>query len=209
MNILLLEDDKNLHLSLKSLLELEQFNVTSAFDSDDVYELTYNKHYDLYIFDVNVCGDNGFEILKSLKQSGDTTKTIYITALHDISSIEHGFKAGADDYIKKPFDPKELIIRIKNRYMNNDLKTYKDLTYNYNNKELKRGDKVIPLSNRLSILFDELIIRKNQITPFETLYNTLGDSNANALRVSISKLKLKLSLDIKNIRSIGYMLEEL
>ncbi len=209
MKILLLEDDKNLHASLKAFFELEGFDIASAYDSDDVYDLTYENSYDLYIFDVNVPGDNGFEVLKSLKASSDTTPTIYITALTDISSVGEGFAAGGDDYIKKPFDPEELVIRIKSRYMRDDTIHYKDLSYNPLTRELLKSGKTVGLADVLANIFHELLMQKNKIVPTSNLYDFLQHPNPNALRVNLSKLKSKLDLDIKNIRGVGYMLEEL
>ena len=209
MKILLLEDDKNLHVSLKAFFEMEGFDITSAYCSDDVYNLTYDNSYDLYIFDVNVPGDNGFEVLKSLKEADDTTPTIYITALSDITSVSDGFNAGADDYIKKPFDPEELVIRIKSRYMRDETVKYKNLSYNLHTRELLKDGTTIGLADVLGNIFHELIIQKNKIVSTDTLYDFLEHPNSNALRVNLSKLKAKLNLDIKNIRGVGYMLEEL
>lgn len=209
MKILLLEDDKNLHFSIKSFLELEGFIVESAFNSDDVYDLTYENNYDLYIFDVNVPGDDGFKILKSLKNADDKTPTIYTTALTDISSVGEGFNSGADDYIKKPFDPEELVIRIKSRYMHAELLYYKDIIYNPTTKELTKAGVTVGLSDVLRNIFHELMTQKEKIVPTELLFNLLEHPSPNALRVNLSKLKTKLDLDIKNIRGIGYMLEEL
>ena len=209
MKILLLEDDTNLHASLKAFLEMEGFVVDSAFSSDDVYDLTYDNHYDLYIFDVNVPGDDGFKILNSLKSADDTTPTIYTTALTDITSVGEGFAQGADDYIKKPFDPEELVIRIKSRYIKNETLNYKNLTYNPSTKELLQDGVTVGLADVLGNIFHTLIVEKNRIVSTQILFDFLEHPNPNALRVNLSKLKAKLNLDIKNVRGIGYMLEEL
>jgi len=209
MKILLLEDDKNLHASIKAYLEMENFSVDSAYNSDDVYELTYENSYDLYIFDVNVPGDDGFKILKSLKSADDTTPTIYTTALVDIASVGEGFSSGADDYIKKPYDPEELVIRIKNRYMKDDKISYKNLSYNPLTRELLQDGLTVGLADVLGNIFHELITQKGKIVPTQNLFDFLEHPNPNALRVNLSKLKSKLNLDIKNIRGVGYMLEEL
>jgi DNA-binding response OmpR family regulator len=210
VKILLLEDDKNLHTSLKIYFEMEGFEVVSAYSSDDVYAMTYeDSSYDLYVFDVNVQGDNGFLILKSLRSAEDKTPAIYITAMTDIASIGDGFNAGADDYIKKPFDPEELVIRIKSKYMSRGSIIYKNILYSPNSKELLMNDKLVTLSNIFRNIFHELIIQKGKIVPIDVLYELLDSPSSNALRVNISKLKNKLNLDIKNIRGVGYMLEEL
>ena len=207
MKILLLEDDKNLHASVKAFLEMEGFLVDSAYNSDDVYDLTYENNYDLYIFDVNVPGDDGFKILKSLKSADDTTPTIYTTALIDISSVGEGFNSGADDYLKKPYDPEELVIRIKSRYMKNETLAYKDLLYNPNTMALTKDGDTVGLADVLRNIFHTLIMQKGKIVPTETLFDFLEHPNPNALRVNLSKLKSKLDLDIKNVRGIGYILE--
>jgi len=209
MKILLLEDDNNLHQSLKAYLEMDNFEVFSAYNSDDVYSLTFSNKFDLYIFDVNVPGDDGFKVLEYLKQSDDKTPAIYITALNDIKSISKGFEVGADDFIKKPFDPEELVLRIKNRYQSQDYILYKDIKYNPNTKELIKSNEDIFLGIVLKNIFHDLMTNKNKIVALEVLYEYLENPNPNALRVNISKLKSKLNLDIKNIREVGYILEDI
>jgi len=209
MKILLLEDDKTLHASLKAYLEMESFIVSSAFSAHEAYDLTYNETFQLYIFDVNLGLDNGFEVLKSLRNSGDSTATIYITALTDISSMTKGFNAGADDYLKKPFDPEELVLRIKSRYLVDNLLYYNDITYNPITKEIYQAGVFIALSNVMAGLFHLFMNSKNRVVPTHLLLDELFSPNSNALRVNITKLKSKLNLDIKNVKGVGYMLEEL
>ena len=116
LKILLLEDDKILCESLKELLESEGFRVDAAHRGTEVFDLTFSNRYDLYILDINVPDTDGFDVLSELRNAGDSTPTIYITAMTDINSISKGFSIGAEDYIKKPFDPEELVIRIKSKY---------------------------------------------------------------------------------------------
>ena len=210
MKILLLEDDTLLAESLKEFLELEDFIVDLAINSEEVYDLTFNNRYDLYILDINVPKDNGFEILKHLKEAGDNTPVIYISALTDISSISKGFNLGAIDYIKKPFDPMELVVRIKNRFLQNSSEIeYKDIKYNLETKEVYKNNKLINLGDIQLAIFDKLIKNKNKIVLQEELIEYLDKQNSNALRVAISKLKNRLDLNIKNIRGKGYILEEI
>lgn len=208
MKILLLEDNVTLHESLKAYLEMENFNVSSAFNAEDVYRLTFKNAYELYLFDVNLLGENGFQVLKSLRDAGDQTPTMYITALTDIGSMTHGFEMGADDYIKKPFEPEELVLRIRNRYLKTTYIYYKDIIYDPITKEITKAGKVVGLSSVLLNLFHLFITHKNRIIPIDMLLNKLITPNPNALRVNISKLKNRLGLKIKNIKSVGYMLEE-
>ncbi len=209
MKIVLLEDNRTLHESLKAYLQMEKFEVSSAFCADDVYDLTFEKRFDLYIFDVNLLGENGFEVLKALRDAGDKTPTIYITALTDISSMKQGFNAGADDYIKNPFDREELVIRIKSGYLKETLIGYKDISYDPIGREIRKAETIIGLSNILANLFHIFINNKNKIITTDTLLDELTQPNNNALRVNISKLKNRLNLDIKNIKGVGYMLEDI
>ena len=208
MKILLLEDDTILAESLQEFLELEGFCVDVANSAQEVYDLTYENSYDLYIFDINLPKDSGFEVLKNLQNANDTTPTIFISALVDIVSISKGFDLGASDYIKKAFDPMELVIRIKRNYQKEELLKYKDITYNPQTKEIVKDGKSVVLGSIQLEIFDKLI--KNINVPVDSfeLLELLENPNGNALRVTISKLKSKLNLNIKNIRGRGYKLEE-
>jgi len=107
MKILLLEDDAILAESIKEYLEIEDYCVDISSSGEDVFDKTFEIKYDLYILDINVPGTNGFDTLRALRESDDTTPAIYISALTDIDSIHQGFDIGAIDYIKKPFDPED------------------------------------------------------------------------------------------------------
>ncbi len=209
MKILLLEDDEILCESLQEYLEDAGFDVDVAHDGESVYELTYEKSYDLYIFDINVPKDDGFEVLKNLKASDDQTPTIYITALTDINSLSKGFALGAEDYIKKPFDPEELVVRIKSKYQNQQtFFQHKDILYYPHDGKILKGEKAITLGEVQQKIFVSLIERQGEVVSSFELMDLLEHQNANALRVNLAKLKSKLDLEIKNIRGQGYMLEK-
>lgn len=209
-NILLLEDDEMLLQSIKDYLELEEFNVTIARNGEEALDLTFDNSYDLYLLDVNVPFLNGFNFLKSLRDSGDKTPAFFITALKDLDSISQAFDSGADDYIKKPFDIDELIIRLKAtlKKQYNDLKL-KDIVYNPIQKLLTKKDKVINLSMVELNIFDTLIKNLNEIVTKDMLFEAMEKESSQALRVHINKLKSKLDIEIKNIRGVGYRLEEI
>ena len=208
MKILLLEDDQILCESLKEFLELEGYNVDVAHRGPEVFDLTFDTEYDLYILDVNVPELNGFDVLASLKEAGDETPAIYITALTDINSISRGFEVGADDYIKKPFDPEELVIRIKRKYQKEDSLIYlSDIVYNPITRRLQKDGHTIGLGEVQKNIFHRLIIEQNKIVDSYTLMDFLEQPTANALRVNIAKLKTKLGIEVTNIRGQGYMIE--
>ena len=211
MKILLLEDDKILCDSLREFLELEGYIVDVAHRGLEVFDLTFEKEYDLYILDVNVPDVDGFDVLSSLKEAGDTTPAIYITALTDINSIAKGFEIGADDYIKKPFDPEELVIRIKRKYQQEKevLLYLNDIVYNPTSKVLQKSGVTIGLGDVQQNIFHTLMVEQNKIVNSYTLLDFLEQPSANALRVNLAKLKNKLDINIKNIRGQGYMIENL
>jgi DNA-binding response OmpR family regulator len=210
MNILLLEDDKILCASLQEYLELEGYSVDVAHRGDEVFDLTFEKRYDLYILDVNVPDTDGFDVLSALKESGDETSAIYITAMTDISSISRGFSIGAEDYIKKPFDPEELVIRIKSKYeQSNRYICVGELEYDSMNRTVYKKGEIIALGEVQQNIFHALITSCNRIVDSYMLMDFLEQPNANALRVNLAKLKSKLGIEIKNIRGQGYMIENL
>jgi len=112
-SILLMEDDRLLGETISELLTDDGYEVEWVKDGHSAAESTYDNSYSLYIFDINVPEINGFELLEDLRSASDNTPTIFISALVDLNSITKGFELGADDYIKKPFFPEELLIRVK------------------------------------------------------------------------------------------------
>ncbi len=114
MKILLLEDDLILNEIIEEFLDSLEYEITSVYDGMEASEIIYDENFDLLILDVNVPNMSGFEFLKNLRESNITTPAIFITSLDSIDDLEEGFKAGADDYLKKPFELKELELRINN-----------------------------------------------------------------------------------------------
>lgn len=214
--ILLLEDDLILGDTIFDILEAEGFETTWVKDGRIALEKSFISTYDIFLFDVNVPFINGFELLNDLRQSGDLTPAIFITARVDIESLSNGFEIGADDYIKKPFDLDELIIRI-NAQIKKSFKSYSE-SITYNNllfdikKELVFKDNIklhlSPVEFKLFELFikniDKVILKE------EILYHIhQGEEGSEAaLRVQISKLK-KIGLNISNLRGVGYKCEQL
>jgi len=209
MKILLLEDDFNLASSLKEILELEGYEVDIVSNASEAYEKTFNEKYDLYIFDINLPDENGIEVLKNLRDADDKTPTIFITALVDLNTMSKAFNVGIEDYIKKPFEPEELIIRInaKLKQHSNQIIKIGNIEYDLENKLIKKDGKIISLGETLKSLFHELIVNANRVVAKDRLLELINSDNDTALRVNMSKLKNKLGIDIKNIRGEGYMIE--
>ena len=128
----------------------------------------------------------------------------------DINSISKGFKIGADDYIKKPFDPEELVVRIKSKYQKeNVLLKLEDIIYNPVTRMLKKDGHTIGLGEVQQNIFHQLMIKQDMIVDSYALMEFLEQPSPNALRVNLAKLKNKLGINIKNIRGQGYMIESI
>jgi len=215
MKILLMEDDAILAESLQEYLESEGYEVDVALRGEEVYDETFENSYDLYIFDVNVPDINGFEVLRALKEAEDETPTIYISAMTDIDSISKGFDLGAIDYLKKPFDPEELLLRIKHRFSaaQESRKEGYDLDgIHFDPKtgriDMKDGEHFF-LGEVQSRLLDLLVRHRGSVVGTADLLDQLDRPSHNALRVAIAKLKKRLGLPIENVRGQGYILENL
>ena len=208
MKLLLLEDDPILSETLQLFLSKEGYDVDTALSIKEAEELTFDNKYDLYLLDINLPQGNGIDLLKSLRYAEDETPTIFITALTDMNSMSEGFKLGAIDYIKKPFDPQELLIRIAAKFSTSTL-TYKHLEYDPQSQIIRFNGEIVDLGNVQFKIVEKLICQCGSVITKEELYECLDHISDTALRVAITKIKQKLDIDIKNIRGKGYILEKL
>ncbi len=208
IKILLLEDDPLLNETLKLFLEREGYLVDVALNIEESEEFTFRNSYDLYLFDINLPQGNGLELLEYLRNAQDNTDTIFITALVDINSIAKGFDLGAIDYIKKPFNPKELLIRLRAKFKTNSI-SYGDIEYDEVNDIIKKAGEIIDIGNIQHKIFIKLLKNLGKITPKVELYELFEHESDNALRVALTKIKKRLNINIKNIRARGYMLEKI
>ena len=207
-NILLLEDDTLLAETLQELLESEGYKVTLVLDGGAAADASYESSFDLYVFDINVPEINGLELLESLRGADDKTPAIFISALVDLNSISKGFAVGADDYIKKPFFPEELLIRVNAKLaQQSSTIDYEDLSYDPQTKTLRKGGSAISLGEVQERLFDLFIHNIDQVLDKELLLESLEKPSPTALRVALTKLKQTTGLNIKNLRGVGYILE--
>lgn len=209
-SLLVLEDDASLGKTIVEILKEENYHVDLATDGAEAAELTFANKYDMYIFDINVPEVDGLELLRQLRASGDETPAIYITALVDLNSITKGFEAGAEDYLKKPFYPEELLMRVNARLARAlpDTITYMDITYHPQTKEIFKDQKIVSLGSVQSRIFDILMHNIGKVIQKDSLLDLLEHPSDTALRVAMSKLKQKLDIEITNVRGLGYILEE-
>ena len=209
-SLLVLEDDSTLGNTIVDILQEDQYHVDLASDGAEASELTFNNSYDLYIFDINVPEVDGIELLKQLRASGDETPAIYITALVDLDSISQGFEAGAEDYLKKPFYPEELLMRVNARLQQHlpDTISYGEILYHPKTQEIFKAKKIVSLGNVQVRIFDMLMHNIGKVIQKDRLLDLLENPSDTALRVAMTKLKQKLEIEITNVRGVGYILEE-
>jgi len=211
--ILLLEDDEILSETLCELLESQGYDVSAVGNGNSVLDITQTHSFELMLFDVNVPDFNGFELLDMLRKSGNQTPCIFLTSLNDIASLSKGFEVGADDYLKKPFDFDELLVRIgailrKSFSAEKNIVEYKNLTYKISTNELFEGERLLLLAPQEQKLLALFFKRQGEtITKEEFLYELDNDSESSegALRVYITKLR-KIGLEIQTIKGTGYRL---
>ncbi len=212
--ILLLEDDPLFGETLVDILEDEEFEVTLCPNGQAALDATYNSHFDLYLLDINVPLIDGVTLLKELRNAEDETPAIFVTSHKEKEMMQEGFMNGGDDYIVKPFDNDELLLRINallRRFKKKEElcrcglcidQARKVITYNSQELELsKREFEVLSLliKNANSVVSKEMII--------DELYNVSEGGSEGAIRVYINRIKQLLpELSVENIRGIGYKL---
>ena len=207
IKILLLEDDTILSKTLFEILSQHGFEVTTVKNAEEALDKTFYNNYDVYLFDINLPTMNGIDLLKSLKEADDTTPTIFISANQDIETMAKGFEVGAEDYIKKPFMPEELLIRLNAKLSKEMIVTINNVRYNTLSGDIFKEDKKIYLSYSQFKLIDMLFKNINRTVSKEELLENAEYHSENALRVAITKLKALLNIEIKNIRGVGYTIE--
>ena len=205
IKILLLEDDPNLAKSLVRFLERHAYVVDWAKQGEEAIDLSYENKYDLYLFDVNVPLVSGIDVLTGLRQAEDRTPTIIISAQIDIDSMSKGFKAGADDYVKKPFNSEELLLRIQSKTM--QLKERLNIhgyTLDMQTYEVYRDNVLCGMGEVQKSIFVALLSAYPNPARKEVLMESLVTQNDGALRVNIVKLKKETGLEIEAVRGVGY-----
>ncbi len=217
MKLLLLEDDAVLSDILLDFLR-EFYDVDYAFDAQEATTLLEQHHYDLLIFDINVPGKTGLELLKELRDFHMTTPAIVITAYHDVSYLKQAFETGAHDYIKKPFDLEELHSRIENsrrlfHIEHSDIFNITDtITYNPQSTLLRNGENTYTLTAKEAAILTYFLTHSHRTISNEELMQNLWSyeempSDAT-IRSHIRTLREMLGKTlIVTVRSIGYRLE--
>lgn len=216
-HILIADDDAILAMNIEAWLTREQHIVDCASDGAQTWELLLRSSFDLLILDWNMPKLTGLEIVERFRNAGGMTPILILTGKNSIAEKEQGLEAGADDYLTKPFDFKELSARVRALLRRPPVITgqtlqAKDITIDLNTfKVTKSGHPVVLQPLEFAVL-EYLVRHPNQVFSPDALLNKLWDSevSTDALYTCIRRLRKKIDPDatlIKNVPCVGYKVE--
>lgn len=218
MNILLLEDEYSLRMSIKEYLLDCGFFVDDFRNGEDASHAIYSKSYDILLLDIKVPKKSGMDVLREIRAAGCKAPVIFISSITDVQQLEKSYEAGCCDYIRKPFELRELYLRIMQAYKSNILKTtdeFLELPYGYkfDTKKLilKKDDQELSLTKREAMIVALLVENLGSVV---TIYDFQSyvwgeDVDPTNIRVQINNLRKKLKNDlIVNVRGFGYKIDK-
>lgn len=223
--ILIVEDEKKIADTLKMGLTENGYYVEVAYDGTIGYRLFTANHFHLIVLDINLPGINGFELCKKIRLHDAEVPIIMLTSMSDLSDKVEGYDAGADDYMVKPFEFKELLLKIRvllkrtlnqNVPVGNILKA-DDLEMNLDSKEVKRGEETINLTAKEFQLLEYLLRNKNRVVSRADIainvWDIDFDTNTNVIDVYINYVRNKVDKKFPNkliqtYVGMGYILKE-
>lgn len=222
MRVLIIEDDKILAKTIEQCIR-KQYEVDHAYDGEEGVLYAKQEIYDAIILDIMLPIMNGYDVLNTLRNSKIYTPVLILTAKDGIQDKIKGFRSGADDYLVKPFNTDELIVRLEalirrsvGNYTQNVIE-FKDLTLDLNSRKVKTKNKEIVLQGKQFDMLEYLINSKNTIITKEQIFDKIwgfnSETTANVIEVYASGLRKelkKIGYDkyLKTIRGVGYIWSE-
>jgi len=223
-NILIIEDEFKVAQFIKRGLEENDFDAEIAYDGFTGERMILSKEYDLIILDINLPMKNGFELCKVIRNTNAKVPVLMLTALSSTDDKLMGFDIGADDYMVKPFEFKELLARIKALLKRSKFSdSYKnvlkvaDLVLDNNAKTVKRGSTIIELTAKEFSLLDYLMRNKGRVVSrveiAEKIWDITFDTGTNIIDVYVNFLRKKIDKNfspklIHTVIGMGYVLKE-
>lgn len=217
-HILVVDDDTRIRDLLAQYLVEHDFFVTSAKDAEDARVKLAEYDFDLLIMDIMMPGEQGTELTASLRRHNDVP-ILMLTAMGDVEDRIAGLECGANDYLPKPFEPRELLLRIKNllgRSKNKEksgkILRFGNFTFDVKTGSLKGKDENIPVTSNEISLLKILSSNPGKVVSREDMAKKCGGINERSVDVQITRLRNKIESDPKNpqhlktIRGKGYVL---
>jgi len=216
-HILVVDDDDRIRDLLKEYLNSKNFIVSTATDAENAKQKVSYFKFDLIVLDVMMPGQNGYELTKEIKKE-IKVPVILLTAKGEVENRIKGLELGADDYLSKPFEPKELLLRINNIISKNkDIDTNKEHTIGKAKIDLNKmlinfNDKIKKINNSEKKVLVEMLSNPGKIYSREEIGKISNISQERSIDVMITRLRQKIEISPKNpkylqtIRGSGYVL---
>lgn len=219
--ILLVEDDSTLSFIVHDALTREGFDVVCAPNGESGFKLFKDTNPDIIVADVMMPRMDGFEMVRIIRLTSPTVPVLFLTARTALDDVVKGFELGANDYLRKPFQILELVVRIKallkrnQQGMTEDTNiTIGDCLLDFASQRLAIGPETIELTHTEAVIVDELFRHPNEVVEAKTLMYRIWHNddynNLNRLHGFIYKLRKYLSksrsIELINVRGIGYKL---
>lgn len=216
MRVFLLEDDDIFGPTLEDFLDENGFDVVLGSDGEQALELAYEHKFDILLLDINVPHLNGIEVLKKIREKNSNIPAIFLTSFKDTEVINQAFRAGCDDYLRKPFSLDELLLRInavmqRCGYFDHMYDFGNGFLFDMKNKVLFQDGKIFVMSQKTLELLNLLLLNINKLVSKEQIFDCIWgfdeEYSEGALRVYINKLKKVIgSHTIENVKKMGYKL---
>ena len=216
-HILVVDDDDGIRSLVKQYLTENNFLITTAVSAEDASEKTAIIKFDLVVLDIMMPGKNGLEFIQEHKEKINTP-IILLTAKGEVDERVEGLEVGADDYLPKPFEPKELILRIKN-ILNKTKKNsqrrvieFDNIKIDLNKLMIIQNDKEFKINNTEKIILEKMINQPGKTFSREAIGKLLNLDKERSIDVIITRLRKKIEIDPKNpkylqtLRGAGYVL---
>lgn len=221
MRLLLAEDEKTLSHALVTILEKSHYSVDAVYDGQEALEFLESEAYDGLILDIMMPKVDGITVLKTIRKQGNKIPVLILSAKSEIEDKVDGLDAGANDYLAKPFDARELLARIRvitrvNTESNDSLIRFGHVTLNRKTYVLKGEKAEFKLANKEFQMMELLMANPHQVLStdriFEKIWGYESDTEINIVWVYIAYLRKKLvkmhaDIEIKAHRNVGYSVE--
>ena len=219
-HILVIDDDTRLRDLLRRYLMGEGFLVTTATDASDARAKLAALTFDLLVLDIMMPGESGLDLTRALRESNQVP-ILLLTAMSETEQRIEGLRLGADDYLAKPFEPRELVLRINAILrriapapaVNDDLISFGDFTFDLNRQELRRGEEFIRLTDAEGTLLSALARRpRSPVTRDALVAESPIVGSARTIDVQMTRLRRKIERDpkfpryLQTVRGTGYVL---
>jgi len=221
MKILVVEDEPKTGNYLKQGLSEASFVVDLVRDGNDGLHTAMTESYDLIVLDVMLPGRDGWSVLRALRESGNSTPVLFLTARDQVDDRVKGLELGADDYLVKPFAFSELLARVRTLLRRGKTKEPEvmrvaDMELDFYRRRVTRGGKRIDLTAKEFALLELLLRRHDEVLPRSLIASQVWDMNfdsdTNVIEVAVRRLRAKIDDGfepklIQTIRGMGYVLQ--